>query len=43
MHGTTIPVDRLRRTLGHLGEDQERLLARAAVLAFDLDVPLMEA
>lgn len=37
----TIPVDRLGRTIGYLGEDQERLLARAVVLAFDLDVPLM--
>lgn len=37
----TIPVDRLGRTIGFLGEDQERLLARAAVLAFDLDVALL--
>ncbi|MFD6699898.1 MULTISPECIES: type II toxin-antitoxin system PemK/MazF family toxin [unclassified Microbacterium] len=39
----TIPVDRLGRTIGFLGEDQERLLARAAVLAFDLDVALLES
>ncbi|GAB6859222.1 type II toxin-antitoxin system PemK/MazF family toxin [Microbacterium xylanilyticum] len=39
----TIPVDRLGRTIGYLGEEQERLLARAVVLAFDLDMPLMES
>ncbi|MCE4026326.1 type II toxin-antitoxin system PemK/MazF family toxin [Microbacterium sp. Au-Mic1] len=39
----TIPVDRLGRTIGFLGEDQERLLVRAAVLAFDLDVALLES
>ncbi|MBS1698222.1 MAG: type II toxin-antitoxin system PemK/MazF family toxin [Actinobacteria bacterium] len=39
----TIPVDRLGRTIGFLGEDQERLLARAAVLAFDLEVALLES
>jgi mRNA interferase MazF len=39
----TIPADRLGRTVGFLAEDQERLLARAIVLAFDLDVPLMDS
>lgn len=37
----TVPVDRLGRTIGFLGDEQERMLARAIVLAFDLDVPLM--
>ncbi len=36
----TIPVDRLGRTVGFLTLEQERLLARAVVLAYDLDVPL---
>jgi len=39
----TIPVDRLGRTIGFLGEEQEEALARAVVLAFDLDIPLMDA
>ncbi|WP_163541850.1 type II toxin-antitoxin system PemK/MazF family toxin [Occultella kanbiaonis] len=38
----TIPVDLLGRTLGYLSQDQERLLARAAVLAYDLDLPLLD-
>ena len=37
----TIPVDRLGRTIGLLTAAQERDLARAVVLAFDLDVPLL--
>lgn len=36
----TIPVNRLGRHIGFLTADQERNLARAVVLAFDLDVPL---
>lgn len=36
----TIPVSRLGRRIGFLTADQERNLARAVVLAFDLDVPL---
>lgn len=38
----TIPVDLLGRTLGFLTSEQERRLARAFVLAYDLDVPLLE-
>lgn len=37
----TIPTDRLGRTIGFLGEDKERELARAIVLAFDLELPLL--
>lgn len=36
----TIPVDRLGRTVGYLTPAQEQALARALVLAYDLDVPL---
>ena len=36
----TIPASRLGRHIGFLTADQERNLARAVVLAFDLDVPL---
>ena len=39
----TIPADRLGRTVGFLGEEQEEALARAVVLAYDLDIPLMDA
>lgn len=38
----TIPVELLGRTVGFLGLDQERQLARAVVLAYDLDLPLTE-
>ena len=38
----TVPVDRLGRLLGYLNPAQEAQLARAVVLAFDLDVPLLE-
>lgn len=38
----TVPVHLLGRTVGHLTADQERLLARAIVLAYDLEVPLLE-
>ncbi len=35
---TTVPATALRRTVGFLLPDQERALARALVLAFDLDI-----
>lgn len=38
----TVPSDRLGRLLGYLSPAQEGQLARAIVLAFDLDVPLLE-
>lgn len=38
----TVPVDVLGRTVGYLTPAQERQLARAVVLAYDLDVPLLE-
>lgn len=37
----TIPAALLGRTLGFLSEEQERQLARAVILAFDLDLPLL--
>lgn len=37
----TIPTGLLGRTLGYLDDQQEALLARAAVLAYDLDIPLL--
>ncbi len=37
----TIPSDQLGRTIGYLTAPQERLLARALVLAYDLDIPLL--
>ena len=37
----TIPSSRLGRTLGFLSPAQEKALARAIVLAYDLDLPLM--
>ncbi len=36
----TIPTALLGQTVGFLTDDQEALLARAIVLAFDLDIPL---
>lgn len=36
----TVPVSTLGRTIGFLTNAQEAQLARAVVLAFDLDVPL---
>lgn len=36
----TIPADRIGRAIGHLTAEQEAQLARAVVLAFDLDLPL---
>lgn len=38
----TIPAELLGRTVGFLGPDQERQLARAVVLAYDLDIPLLD-
>ena len=38
----TIPTTRLGRTIGFLSLDQEQQLARAVVLAFDLEIPLLE-
>jgi len=37
----TIPASALGRTVGYLTAHQETALARAVVLAFDLDVPLI--
>jgi len=37
----TVPVDALGRTIGVLTDAQEAALARAVVLAFDLDLPLL--
>lgn len=38
---TTIPKELLGRTIGFLREEQERQLARAVVVGYDLDVPLL--
>lgn len=38
----TLPVAALGRTIGHLNATQEAQLARAVVLAYDLEVPLLE-
>ena len=38
----TVPADRLGRTLGFLADPQERDLARAVVLAYDLDLRLLD-
>lgn len=38
----TIPVNLLGRTVGYLGAEQEVQLARAVVLAYDLEVPLLD-
>ena len=37
----TVPVAALGRTVGYLSGEQEALLARAVVLAYDLDMPLL--
>lgn len=37
----TVPANLLGRTVGYLSEEQEAELARAVVLAYDLDVPLL--
>ncbi|MBK8446534.1 MAG: type II toxin-antitoxin system PemK/MazF family toxin [Micropruina sp.] len=38
----TIPAAALGRTLGYLTSEQNSLLARAIVLAYDLDIPLTD-
>ncbi len=38
----TIPITLLGRTVGYLSGQQESELARAVVLAYDLEVPLLE-
>jgi mRNA interferase MazF len=38
----TVPAGALGRTVGYLSPAQERQLARAVVLAYDLEVPLLE-
>jgi mRNA interferase MazF len=38
----TIPTDLLGRTVGFLTSEQEVLLARAVVLAYDLEVALLD-
>ena len=38
----TVPVNLLGRTVGYLRAEQEAQLARAMVLAYDLDLPLLE-
>jgi mRNA interferase MazF len=38
----TVPVAALGRTVGYLSGEQEAQLARAVVLAYDLDVALLE-
>lgn len=38
----TVPVGALGRTVGYLHADQEVHLARAVVLAYDLEIPLLE-
>lgn len=38
----TVPVGALGRTIGHLLAVQEAQLARAVVLAYDLDLPLLD-
>ncbi len=37
----TVPKNLLGRTIGFLHEDQEARLARALVLTYDLDLPLL--
>jgi mRNA interferase MazF len=37
----TVPTSLLGRTLGHLTAEQEGQLARAVVLAYDLELPLL--
>ncbi len=38
----TVPVHALGRTVGYFSAAQEAQLARAVVLAYDLEVPLLE-
>jgi mRNA interferase MazF len=37
----TVPVNLLGRTLGYLSSEQEAELARAVVLAYDFEIPLL--
>ncbi|QDC26850.1 type II toxin-antitoxin system PemK/MazF family toxin [Georgenia yuyongxinii] len=39
----TVPSQLVGRTIGFLTADQEKQLARAVVLAYDLDLPLLRA
>ena len=39
----TIPTSLLGRTVGFLDSEQEALLARAVVLAYDLDIALLDS
>lgn len=39
----TIPANLLGRTIGFLNSEQETLLARAIVVAYDLDIPLLHS
>ena len=41
-HVLTVPVDALGRTLGYLSSEQEAQIARAVVLAYDLDIALLD-
>ena len=38
----TVPVNLLGRTVGFLSAEQEAQLARAVVLAYDVELPLLE-
>lgn len=38
----TVPVDSVGRTVGYLSPAQETQLARAVVLAYDLELPLLD-
>ncbi len=38
----TVPADLLGRTVGYFHADQELELARAIVLAYDLEIPLLD-
>lgn len=38
----TVPVNLLGRTIGYLNAEQEAQLSRAVVLAYDLELPLLE-
>lgn len=38
----TVPMNLLGRTVGYLSAEQELQLARAVVLAYDLELPLLE-
>jgi mRNA interferase MazF len=37
----TVPTELLGRTIGFLNQEQEALLARAVVVAYDLDIAVM--